>query len=222
MKRISFIVTFLFITASIFYHGSKAYGYDLEGIYIAPKVVYYPENPNRNTWYHYAGGGLALGFDLFRLKEPFPIPMRVEVEYVGRVLTSNTKETVHSVGAGIYYDLNLFHVRASELETLSTKSVYTTKRPFMAIYLGLNAGARIKYISNEPTVEQQTNSATFKQIRSGTSTTGLYLGVGLGFAWHVTSWFTLDLGYRFVLGQQQIFGYKSGHDVLLSFRFTKP
>ena len=220
MKRISFIVTFLFITASIFYHGSKAYGYDLEGLYIAPKVVYYPENPSNRVWNHYAGGGVAVGFDLFRLKEPFPIPMRVEVEYVGRVLTSNTRETIHSVGAGIYYDLNLFHVRASELETLSTKSVYTTKRPFMAIYIGLNAGARIKYVTAEQTAANRSSAGP--KTTTGTNTIVPYIGVGLGFAWHVTSWFTLDLGYRFVFGTQQMFGYKSAHDVLLSFRFTKP
>lgn len=221
MKRISFIVTFLFITASIFYQGSKLYSYDLEGLYIAPKVVYYPENPSNRVWNHYAGGGVAVGFDLFRLKEPFPIPVRVELEYLGRVLTTNTRATIHTVSAGIYYDLNLFHVRASELETLSTKSVYTTKRPFMAVYIGLNVGARIGYVTDEPTTAGNTNVG-LRQIRTGTSTTTLFLGAGIGFAWHVTSWFTLDLGYRFVLGTQQMFGFKSGHDVLLSFRFTKP
>ena len=91
----------------------------------------------------------------------------------------------------------------------------------MAIYVGLNIGARIGYITDEPTSAGNTNIGLM-QIRTGTSTTTLYFGVGLGFAWHVTSWFTLDLGYRFVLGQQQMFGYKSAHDVLLSFRFTNP
>lgn len=220
MKRISFIVTFLFITASIFYQGSKTYGYDLEGIYIAPKVVYYPENTTNRVWNHHAGGGVSVGFDLFRLKE-YPIPMRVELEYIGRVLTTNTRSTIHTVTAGIYYDLNLFHVRASELDTLSTKSVYTLKRPFMSVYLGLNVGARIGYVTDEPTTPGNTNVG-LRQIRTGTATTTLYLGVGLGFVWHATSWFAVDLGYRFVLGQQQMFGYKSGHDVLLSFRFTKP
>ena len=221
MKRISSILTILFITVSIFYQGSKVYGYDLEGIYIAPKLVYSPENPSGRIWNHHAGGGVSVGFDLFRLKEPFPIPIRVELEYLGRVLITNTRATIHTVTAGIYYDLNLFHVRASELETLSTKSVYTTKRPFMAIYLGVNIGARIGYLTDEPTTAGNTNIG-LRQIRTGTSTTTLYAGIGLGFAWHVTSWFTLDLGYRFVLGQQQMFGYKSAHDVLLSFRFTKP
>ena len=216
MKRISFIVTFLFITASIFYQGSKLYSYDLEGLYIAPKIVYYPENPVGRTWNHHAGAGISAGFDLFRLKEPFPIPVRVELEYLGRVNTASTRETVHTVTAGIYYDLNLFHVRASELETLSTKSVYTTKRPFMAIYLGLHAGARIKNISDVPV------NNGIMQTASGTNIIVPYIGIGGGFAWHVTSWFTLDLGYRFVIGQQAMFGYKSGHDVLLSFRFTKP
>ena len=221
MKRVSIILTILFITVSIFYQGSKAYGYDLEGIYIAPKVNYYPENPSGRIWDHYAGGGVAVGFDLFRLKEPFPIPLRVELEYLGRVLTTNTRTTIHTVTAGIYYDLNLFHVRSSELDTLTTKSVYTIKRPFMAIYLGVHAGARIGYVTDEPTAPGNTNVG-LRQIRTGTATTTLYLGLGGGFAFHVTSWLTLDLGYRFVLGQQQMFGYKSGHDVLLSFRFTKP
>ena len=63
MKRVSIILTILFITVSIFYQGSKAYGYDLEGLYIAPKVNYYPENPSGRIWDHYAGGGVAVGFD---------------------------------------------------------------------------------------------------------------------------------------------------------------
>ena len=221
MKRISSILTILFITVSIFYQGSKVYGYAFEGLYIAPKIVYSPENPSGRIWNHYAGGGVSLGYDLFRLKDPYPIPVRVELEYIGRLLAANTRVAIHSVTAGIYYDLNLFHVRASELDTLTTRSVYTTKRPFMAIYVGLNIGARIGYITDEPTSAGNTNIGLM-QIRTGTSTTTLYFGVGLGFAWHVTSWFTLDLGYRFVLGQQQMFGYKSAHDVLLSFRFTKP
>ena len=221
MKRVSIILTILFITVSIFYQGSKAYGYDLEGLYIAPKVNYYVENPSGRIWDHHAGGGVAVGFDLFRLKEPFPIPVRLELEYLGRVHTTNTRSTIHTATVGIYYDLNLFHVRSSELDTLTTKSVYTIKRPFMAIYLGVHAGARIGYVTDEPTAPGNTNVG-LRQIRTGTSATTLYAGLGLGFAFHVTRWFTLDLGYRFVLGQQQMFGYKSGHDVLLSFRFTKP
>ena len=221
MKRISFILTILFIIVSVFYQGSKVYAYAFEGLYIAPKIVYSPENPSGRIWNHYAGGGVSVGYDLFRLKDPYPIPVRVELEYIGRVFTEETRTTIHSVSAGIYYDLNLFHVRSSELDTLTTKSVYTIKRPFMAIYLGLNVGARIGYITDEPTAPGNTNVG-LRQIRTGTSETTLYAGIGGGFAFHVTSWFTIDLGYRFVVGQQQMFGYKSAHDVLLSFRFTKP
>ncbi len=219
MKRISFILTFLFITASIFYQGSKVYGYAFEGLYIAPKIDYYPENPSGRIWNHYAGAGVSVGYDLFRLKDPYPIPVRVELEYIGRLLATNTRVAIHSVSAGIYYDLNLFHVRASELDTLTTKSVYTTKRPFMAIYVGLNIGAKIGYITDEPA---STSNTGLMQIRTGTSATTLYFGVGIGFAWHVTSWFTLDLGWRAVVGQQRTMGFKMGNDVLLSFRFTKP
>ena len=56
------------------------------------------------------------------------------------------------------------------------------------------------------------------QTNSGVSRTTILFGAGLGFAWHVYSWFTLDLGYRAVLGP----GFKMANEVLLSFRFTKP
>lgn len=213
MKRLISILTFLFITVSIFYQGSKAYAIDdFSGLYIAPKINYYPESMPGRIWNHYAGAGVAVGYDLFRLKDPFPIPVRVELEYIGRVLATNTDVTIHSVMAGVYYELNLFHVRASELDTLTTKSVYTTKRPFMAIYLGMKIGAKIGH--------EVTDSYTGGSIQTnmGVSRTSVLFGVGGGLAWHVTSWFTLDLGYMAILGP----GFRFANDVLLSFRFTKP
>ena len=151
------------------------------------------------------------GFDLFRLKT-YPIPLRVEFEYMGRALATNMDATIHSVMFGAYYDLNLFYVRASELDTLSTKKVYTTKRPFMSIYIGMHLGAKIGYNVTDR------GDIGLIQTNSGVSRTTILFGAGLGFAWHIYSWFTLDLGYRAVLGP----GFKMANEVLLSFRFTKP
>lgn len=212
MKRISSILTILFITVSIFYQGSKVYGYAFEGLYIAPKIVYSPENPSGRIWNHYAGAGVSVGYDLFRLKDPYPIPIRVELEYIGRALVTNADATIHSVMFGAYYDLNLFYVRASELDTLSTKKVYTTKRPFMSIYIGIHLGAKIGYNVTDR------GDIGLIQTNSGVSRTTILFGAGLGFAWHVYSWLTLDLGYRAILGP----GFKMANEVLLSFRFTKP
>lgn len=207
MKRMTLIITFIFIAISTFYQGNKGYAFDFEGMYLAPKISYYPENPVGKIWNHYLGAGVAAGFDLFRLKT-YPIPLRVEFEYMGRALATNMDATIHSVMFGAYYDLNLFYVRASELDTLSTKKVYTTKRPFMSIYIGMHLGAKIGY-----------NVTDRGDIGlSGVSRTTILFGAGLGFAWHIYSWFTLDLGYRAVLGP----GFKMANEVLLSFRFTKP
>lgn len=207
MKRMTLIITFIFIAISTLYQGNKGYAFDFEGMYLAPKISYYPENPVGKIWNHYLGAGVAAGFDLFRLKT-YPIPLRVEFEYMGRALATNADATIHSVMFGAYYDLNLFYVRASELDTLSTKKVYTTKRPFMSIYIGMHLGAKIGY-----------NVTDRGDIgNSGVSRTTILFGAGLGFAWHIYSWFTLDLGYRAVLGP----GFKMANEVLLSFRFTKP
>lgn len=207
MKRMTLIIAFIFIAISTFYRGNKGYAFDFEGMYLAPKISYYPENPVGKIWNHYLGAGVAAGFDLFRLKT-YPIPLRVEFEYMGRALATNMDATIHSVMFGAYYDLNLFYVRASELDTLSTKKVYTTKRPFMSIYIGMHLGAKIGY-----------NVTDRGDIGlSGVSRTTILFGAGLGFAWHIYSWFTLDLGYRAVLGP----GFKMANEVLLSFRFTKP
>lgn len=207
MKRMTLIIAFIFIAISTFYQGNKGYAFDFEGMYLAPKISYYPENPVGKIWNHYLGAGVAAGFDLFRLKT-YPIPLRVEFEYMGRALVTNADATIHSVMFGAYYDLNLFYVRASELDTLSTKKVYTTKRPFMSIYIGMHLGAKIGY-----------NVTDRGDIgNSGVSRTTILFGAGLGFAWHIYSWFTLDLGYRAVLGP----GFKMANEVLLSFRFTKP
>ena len=207
MKRMTLIIAFIFIAISTFYRGNKGYAFDFEGMYLAPKISYYPENPVGKIWNHYLGAGVAAGFDLFRLKT-YPIPLRVEFEYMGRALATNMDATIHSVMFGAYYDLNLFYVRASELDTLSTKKVYTTKRPFMSIYIGMHLGAKIGY--------NVTDKGDIGLI--GVSRTTILFGAGLGFAWHIYSWFTLDLGYRAVLGP----GFKMANEVLLSFRFTKP
>ena len=207
MKRMTLIIAFIFIAISTLYQGNKGYAFDFEGMYLAPKISYYPENPVGKIWNHYLGAGVAAGFDLFRLKT-YPIPLRVEFEYMGRALATNMDATIHSVMFGAYYDLNLFYVRASELDTLSTKKVYTTKRPFMSIYIGMHLGAKIGY-----------NVTDRGDIGlSGVSRTTILFGAGLGFAWHIYSWFTLDLGYRAVLGPC----FKMANEVLLSFRFTKP
>lgn len=207
MKRMTLIIAFIFIAISTFYRGNKGYAFDFEGMYLAPKISYYPENPVGKIWNHYLGAGVAAGFDLFRLKT-YPIPLRVEFEYIGRILATNMDATIHSVMFGAYYDLNLFYVRASELDTLSTKKVYTTKRPFMSIYIGMHLGAKIGY-----NVTDKGDMGL-----SGVSRTTILFGAGLGFAWHIYSWFTLDLGYRAILGP----GFKMANEVLLSFRFTKP
>ena len=131
---------------------------------------------------------------------------------MGRALATNADTTIHSVMFGAYYDLNLFYVRASELDTLSTKKVYTTKRPFMSIYIGMHLGAKIGYNVTDK------GDMGLIQTNSGVSRTTILFGAGLGFAWHIYSWFTLDLGYRAVLGP----GFKMANEVLLSFRFTKP
>ena len=214
MKRMTLIIAFIFIAISAFYQGSKSYAYyyDFEGMYLAPKISYYPENLAGRIWNHYAGAGVAAGFDLFRLKSPYPIPVRVEFEYMGRILGTNRDATIHSVMFGAYYDLNLFYVRASELDTLSTKKVYTTKRPFMSLYLSMHLGAKIGY-----NITDRGEMGTI-QTNAGVSRTSVLFAVGGGFAWHVYSWFTVDLGYRAVLGP----GFRYANEVLLSFRFTKP
>lgn len=207
MKRMTLIIAFIFIAISTLYQGNKGYAFDFEGMYLAPKISYYPENPVGKIWNHYLGAGVAAGFDLFRLKT-YPIPLRVEFEYMGRALATNMDATIHSVMFGAYYDLNLFYVRASELDTLSTKKVYTTKRPFMSIYIGMHLGVKIGYnVTDKGDMENY-----------GVSRTTILFGAGLGFAWHIYSWFTLDLGYRAILGP----GFKMANEVLLSFRFTKP
>lgn len=210
MKRISLIITILFITASTFYQGSKLYGWS--GMYIAPKISYFPQEVSRSVWRHYAGGGIAAGFDFFRLTDPYPLPFRLELEYIGRLLATNTAFTFHSVMAGVYYDLNLFYVRAHELDTLTTKGVYTTKRPFMTLYLSMHLGAQIAYQITER------GGSAFIQTNTGISRTSILFAIGAGFAVHITSWFALDLGYRVVLGP----GFRYGNEVLLSFRFTRP
>lgn len=131
---------------------------------------------------------------------------------MGRALATNADATIHSVMFGAYYDLNLFYVRASELDTLSTKKVYTTKRPFMSIYIGMHLGAKIGYNVTDR------GDIGLIQTNSGVSRTTILFGAGLGFAWYIYSWFTLDLGYRAILGP----GFKMANEVLLSFRFTKP
>lgn len=206
MKRITFIISIIIVNSG------SLMAYMFSGIYVAPKIEFYPEKRSYDNKYdYYAGGAVALGYDFFKLQTQ--IPVRVELEYTGKVNFSAMNEAIHSLMVGAYYDLNLFYVTANELNTLTTRGLYTTKRPFMSLYLGVHFGARFAY-----QITGKTNEMPFVQTTMGTSRTSFIFAAGAGLAWHFTSWFALDLGYRFVIGQ----GFKNANEVLISFRFTMP
>lgn len=206
MRRLIFVISFLFISV-IFVNASE-----FTGLYIAPKIDFYPEkHPTGKAYDYYAGGGVSLGFDFFRLKTQ--VPVRLELEYLGRLNFSEMRTSMHSLMVGVYYDLNLFYVNANEYDTLTTYGLYTTKRPFMSFYVGASFGGRF-----ENTVTGTTNESKLVSTVINKSSTSFAFGANAGFAIHFTSYFTFDLGYRFVIGP----GFKSADEVLASFRFTMP
>ena len=154
---------------------------------------------------NYLGLGFAVGYDLFRKTRL--IPLRIDLEYMfqGMVAGKDKGYFMQSIMGSIYYDINVFFLKNSELDTVTSRILYQ-RTPLMNIYIGLSIGNRLfqtKY--------------NYDDIGSALITKSSFMfGINAGLVYNVFDWFAIDLGYRYIIG----FGFSDAHEILIGTRFT--
>lgn len=186
--------------------------YAVAGFYFAPKMSFLIEGERDNDRFNNSlGGGLSIGYDFFRISRK--VPIRLEAEYLGRYDFTAKENTLHSFLANIYYDINFFFVKTSDLTSVTAKEIFETK-PFMSLYLGLSFGARLKSSKLDKWYEYNSFQTAENVVLRNSFIFGASVGIGI----NCTKYFALDLSYRFLIGPV----VKVGNDFILAFRFTMP
>lgn len=210
MKRLVIILLFFIVAFS----NKNLLSATFSGIYIAPKINFKHEALNKTNKLelgklpfleknNYIGGGFAVGYDLFRKTRL--VPLRFDIEYMFQGVIGKKETWMQSIMASVYYDINIFFLKNSELDTVTSRVLYS-RTPIMSIYIGLSFGNRLyqmHYIYNDIGKALITRSS-------------FAFGINAGFTYNILDWLAVDLGYRYILG----FGFHDAHEVLLGARFT--
>ncbi|WP_295161436.1 outer membrane beta-barrel protein [uncultured Brachyspira sp.] len=206
------IKKFLFVCLFIICLTNMLKAYDI-GLYLAPKFIFELEGNKNNM---YTGGGLSIGynFDIFNKYST----LRTEFEYLYRnplpenVYNNNIKYMqTHSFLFAFYYDFSFLYEQYNDNDSVRSK-LNNGKRPIMSVYagvlLGLNLNSYIKEVSFN-------YNGIFKESTYYNKTEFIY-GFGFGFAFHITSLISLDLGYRILLNENVSYN----HDIIASLRLN--
>ncbi|WP_300753491.1 tia invasion determinant [uncultured Brachyspira sp.] len=216
MKR--FVIILLFFIAA--FTNKNLFSATFSGLYIAPKLnfkhealkttnekaslekgcVVYEKN-------NYIGGGLAVGYDLFRKTRLIPLRIDLEYTFQGFVSGKDKGYFMQNIMGSIYYDINVFFLKNSELDTVTSKVLYQ-RTPLMNLYIGLSIGNRLFQ-----TKYNYENTDIGETIITRSS---FVFGINAGIVYNILDWFAIDLGYRYIIG----FGFNNAHEVLLGARFT--
>ena len=214
MKRLVIVLLFFIVAFS----NKTLLSATFSGIYIAPKFNFKHEALKSTNIEetmkkgsvvfdknNYLGLGFAVGYDLFRKTRL--IPLRIDLEYMfqGMVAGKDKGYFMQDIMASIYYDINVFFLKNSELDTVTSKVLYQ-RTPLMNIYIGLSIGNRL--------FQTRYN---YSDIRDALITRSSFVfGINAGLVYNIFDWFAVDLGYRYIIG----FGFNNAHEVLIGTRFT--
>lgn len=212
MKRLVIILLFFIVAFS----NKNLSAAIFSGVYIAPKINFKHEALNKTNRLelgklpfleknNYIGGGFAVGYDLFRKTRL--VPLRFDIEYMFQGVINKNETWMQSIMASIYYDINIFFVKNRELDTVTTRGIYS-RVPNMSIYVGLSFGNRLYQMYH-----------TYDDAKIGhalITRSSFAFGINAGLAYNILDWLAVDLGYRYLLG----FGFNNAHEVLLGARFT--
>lgn len=214
MKRL--VIVLLFFIAA--FSNKTLLSATFSGVYIAPKFNFKHEALKSTNIEetmkkgsvvfdknNYLGLGFAVGYDLFRKTRL--IPLRIDLEYMfqGMVAGKDKGYFMQDIMASIYYDINVFFLKNSELDTVTSKVLYQ-RTPLMNIYIGLSIGNRL--------FQTRYN---YSDIRDALITRSSFVfGINAGLVYNIFDWFAVDLGYRYIIG----FGFNNAHEVLIGTRFT--
>ncbi|WP_295155377.1 cell envelope biogenesis protein OmpA [uncultured Brachyspira sp.] len=218
MKRILLLMIItLFMSSSLFAL--------IESFYIAPKVVYNFNDSGVNNEKgkriinNYLGAGFSAGFDFYKYQRS--LPLRVELEYTfkdgmtGNYHTANIlKQSQHSILAAAYYSIHIFHIKKSELRTITAEEIYR-RNPIMSLYLGLLMGTKINANTYDRWFE---DGGKVKATVTTIPKPVFAVGGAVGFDICVTSFLNLDIGYRLLYGLDNVLS----HEFAIAARFPIP
>ncbi|ASJ21139.1 hypothetical protein [Brachyspira hampsonii] len=196
----------------------------IDAFYIAPKIVYnfndsgFKNNKNQSIMNNYLGAGFSAGFDFYRYQRS--IPLRLELEYTfkdgmtGNYHTANiVKQSQHSILAAAYYSMHIYHIKKSELKTITAEEIYS-RTPIMSLYLGLLMGTKINANTYDRWFEENGRVKATVTVPSPTFAIGGAVGVDI----YVTSFLNLDIGYRILYGLDNVLS----HEFAIAARFPIP
>ncbi|WP_300711294.1 tia invasion determinant [uncultured Brachyspira sp.] len=210
MKRLVIILLFFIAVFS----NKNLLSATFSGIYIAPKINFKHEALNKTNRLelgklpfreknNYIGGGFAVGYDLFRKTRL--VPLRFDIEYMFQGVVGKKETWMQSIMASIYYDINVFFLKNSELDVVTSRILYS-RTPIINLYIGLSFGSRLYQMHYK-----------YDDIGKALITRNSFaFGINAGITYNVFDWLAVDLGYRYLLG----FGFFDAHEVLLGARFT--
>ena len=190
------------------------------GLYIAPKFIF-SGSPlkisDTNVNNLYIGAGASIGYNFYAMN--LLSPVRVEFEYLYRNgLNRNTYSdtnvrnmNMHTFLFGFYYDFYFFKINYNPL--VESKVYRNGKRYLMSVYLGILIGADLEqYVIGDTFVEK----IGMISIANYYNKSKFNIGFGLGFALNITTFVTIDFGYRFLLDSQT----KMKHDFIAAMRLN--
>ncbi|WP_300753494.1 cell envelope biogenesis protein OmpA [uncultured Brachyspira sp.] len=196
----------------------------IESFYLAPKIVYnfndsgFKNTKNQKIMNNYLGAGFSFGFDFYKYKQS--LPLRLELEYTFKDgMTGNyhinniVKQSQHSILAGAYYSLHVYHIKKSELRTITAEEIYR-RTPIMSLYLGLLMGTKI----NANTYDRWFEDAGKVKATVTVPKAVFAIGGAVGIDIYVTSFLNLDFGYRLLYGLDNVLS----HEFAIAARFPIP
>lgn len=196
------IIKKLFFICFIFFCSRSIASAIETGLYISPKFIFSGLSlkvSNKNVNNLYVGAGASIGYNFYAIN--LYSPVRVEFEYLYR---SGLERNIHSDATvkdmnmhtflfGAYYDFYFCKVNYNPL--VESKVYRNGKRYLMSVYLGILIGAAMEQYITETVVEK----IGMVSIANYYNKSQFNIGFGLGFALNITTFVTVDVGYRFLI-----------------------
>ena len=218
-KVIKVIIKKLFLICFIFFCFNSIASAIETGLYISPKFIFSASSltvSNRKVNNLFIGAGASIGYNFYAIN--LYSPVRLEFEYLFRDGLNRNSYPDSEVGSmnmhtflfGAYYDFYFCRVNYNPLE--ESRVYRNGKRYLMSVYLGLLIGADLEQYIIDTIVEK----VGMVSIANYYNKSKFNIGFGLGYALNITTFITVDIGYRFLIDSE----VKMKNDLIAALRFN--
>lgn len=172
------------------------------GLYLSPKFIFSALSlkvSNRNANNLFIGAGASIGYNFYAIN--LLSPVRAEFEYLYRnglnrntYSDTNVKEmNTHTFLFGAYYDFYFLKVNYNPIE--ESKVYRNGKRYLMSVCFGILMGADLEHYTIK-TIVEKTGGVVIENYYTKSK---FNIGFGLGYGINITTFITIDIGYRFLV-----------------------